>query len=327
MKKLTTILVLLSVLLTLSKTFAQQPEANISSNFSFSYKTEVVKGLKLAYFEQGTGDPILFLHGIPENSYIWRNVVPEVSKQGRAIALDLAGFGKSDILPETDYSIQAQYEYLNGFIENLQLKNVTLVVTDIGSMLGLKYANEHRENIKRIVFIEAMFMPSQAWYKQLKFKQKMMFMMMRSEKRAKKMLVEKNKMPSMMLKMAVAQKPSEEVTMAYVEPFYDKARRNILLYGAGPHTMQRKGISKATGDFADELNRYAAGLPIINENVPYLIIHSKPGMIVNKAALKYAREKFKNVTFLNVGRGKHYLTEDHPKAIAEGISNWIISNK
>ena len=91
--------------------------------------------------------------------------------------------------------------------------------------------------------------------------------------------------------------------------------------------MQKKGISKNKGDFADELNRYSAGLPTLNENVPYLIIHSKPGMIVNKEALKYAKENFKNVSFLNVGMGKHYLTEDHPKAIAEGISNWIISNK
>lgn len=301
----------------------QKPEENISDELPFTYKTETVRGLPMAYYEQGVGDPILFLHGIPENSYVWRNVVPEVSKQGRAIALDLAGFGKSGILPSTDYAIQAQYEYLNGFIERLNLRNITLVVTDIGSMLGLKYATEHPQNIKGVILMEAMYMPSRAWYGQLKFKQKMMFSMMSKDKMAKKMLVDKNKMPSMMLKMAVVGKPSDKVKSAYAEPFDAVERRNILLYGIGPHTMQKKGISKQKGDFSDVLDKYAAGLIPLNDNVPFYLIHAKPGMIVNKKALEYAKANFRNITLLNVGKGKHYLTEDHPTAIANGISEWL----
>ena len=287
------------------------------------HKYEQTKDIKLAYYELGSGDPVLFLHGIPDNSYLWRNVVPLVAKENRAIALDLVGYGKSDFPKHNDYSIQRHYEYIEGFIENLNLKNITLVVTDIGSFYGLKYAIEHPENIKGVAFIEAMYMPSKEWYKSLKFMQKMMFTMMKNENRAHKMLVEKNKMPSMMLKMAVVSKPSEEVKQAYEQPFAkDLERRKIMLYGPGPHTLPKKGVSQKKGDFADELNTISEGLKLINASVPFLIIHAEPGMIVRKKNLEYAKEYFKNVAFFNVGKGKHYLTEDHPRAIGAKILDW-----
>lgn len=323
--RITQFLWLIGMLLTLvSNVMAQQPEQNVSAKFKHTYQFQQVNDLQLAYYEKGKGDPVLFLHGIPDNSYLWRNVVPLVTKNHRAIALDLVGYGKSDIPKQEDYSIEHHYQYIKGFIEKLNLQNVTLVVTDIGSLYGLKYAIENDSNIKGIVFIEGMYMPSKEWFKSLKMMQKMMFGMMKKEKRAYKMIVEKNKMPRMMLKMSVARKYSDQLLAAYNEPYQDDMeRRKIMMYGAGPYTVPKKGISKEKGDFADEMNKIATGLKRINSTIPFLIIHAKPGMIVRKKNIKYAQQHFKKVDFFNVGKGKHYLSEDHPTAIGNKISNWL----
>lgn len=306
-----------------SDVMAQKTKQNISSEFNHTYQFQRVEDIQLAYYEQGTGDPVLFLHGIPDNSYLWRNVVPLVAKTHRAIAVDLTGYGKSDVPKHEDYSIERHYQYIKGFIDKLNLQNVTLVVTDIGSLYGLKYAIEHDSNIKGIVFVEGMYMPSREWYKSLKLMQKMMFSMMKNEKRAYKMIVEKNKVPKMMLKMSVARKYSDELAANYNEPYRDNLeRRKIMMYGAGPYTVPPKGISRGKGDFSDELNRIAAALIKINSTVPFLIIYAEPGMIVRKKNIKYARQHFKKADFFNVGKGKHYLSEDHPNSIGKKISNW-----
>lgn len=305
---------------------AQAPEMDVSADFNFTMQSENINGTSIAYYEQGEGDPVLFFHGIPENSYTWRNVIPNVAKQNRAIAIDLVGYGKSSLPQNQDFSIQTQYNFIEAFIERLQLKNITIVVTDIGSFYGLKYAIKHPDNIKGIVLIEAMYMPSRLWYKQLKFKQKMMFWMMRSKSISKKMIVTKNKIPSMMLKMGVKRKLSEKDIEGYAAPYKDDiARREVILYGPGPATLPKKGISKSKGDFADELNKIAEGLVELNTTKPFLIIHAKPGLIVRKKAIKYAKENFNNCEFINIGKGKHLLQEDHPKAISEEIVNWIKS--
>jgi haloalkane dehalogenase len=127
----------------------------ISAKFSFESKYLEVKESKIHYFEEGKGDPILFLHGAPTSNYLWRNVIPHVSKQGRCIAPDLIGMGKSG-KPDINYGFQDSYDYLDAFINGLGLKNITLVLHDWGSGLGFHYANLNRENVKAIAFMEAM---------------------------------------------------------------------------------------------------------------------------------------------------------------------------
>ena len=115
-----------------------------------------VKGSKIHYVEKGEGDPILFLHGNPTSNYLWRNIIPHLSGQGRCIAPDLIGMGKSG-KPNIDYGFHDTYAYLDAFIEELGLKNVTLVLHDWGSGMGFHYANLNRDNIKAIAFMEAMY--------------------------------------------------------------------------------------------------------------------------------------------------------------------------
>src|SRR5260370_27382251 len=98
-------------------------------------------GIRIDYIEGGNqgGDPILFLHGIPTWSYIWRNVMPVVEPSGRVIALDFVGFGRSE-RPDVPYALATQVTYLEGFVDALDLHNITLVILDLGSALGFAYA-------------------------------------------------------------------------------------------------------------------------------------------------------------------------------------------
>jgi len=115
-----------TILLTALTTFAHAEEQNPYEGFKVPPLVEVL-GSKMAYIDVGEGDPILFLHGQPTSSYLWRNIMPHLEGQGRLIAPDNIGFGKSD-QPELDYTFGAQYPYFEEFVKKLGLKNITLVV-------------------------------------------------------------------------------------------------------------------------------------------------------------------------------------------------------
>lgn len=131
----------------------------ISSEFSFEAHYVQVKGSRMHYVDEGEGDPILFLHGNPTSSYLWRNIIPYATLHGRTIALDLIGMGKSG-KPDIDYRFENHAEYLEAFIDELKLANITLVVHDWGSALGMDFARRNPERVKGIVFMEAIVPPA-----------------------------------------------------------------------------------------------------------------------------------------------------------------------
>ena len=133
----------------------QQP---ISADFPFESRYVEVHGSKIHYVEEGSGDPVLFLHGQPTSSYLWRNVIPHVSTLARAIAMDNIGFSRSD-KPDIEYRFVDHVKYVEGFIEVTGLKNVTLVIHDWGSALGFHYAMRNESNVKGLAFMEALLMP------------------------------------------------------------------------------------------------------------------------------------------------------------------------
>ena len=122
-----------------------------------------VNGKQMAYHERGEGDAIVFLHGNPTSSYLWRNIVPHVESMGRCIVPDLIGQGDSDKLDDTGpgaYRFVEHRTYLDGLLDTLDIgDNVTLVVHDWGSALGFDWANRHRERVRGICYMEAIVRP------------------------------------------------------------------------------------------------------------------------------------------------------------------------
>ncbi len=125
-------------------------EQDISASFPFESRYTDVLGSKMHYIDEGQGDPILFLHGNPTSSYLWRNIIPHVTSMGRAIALDLIGMGKSD-KPDIEYRFSDHVKYVEGFIQQMALRNITFVVHDWGSALGFHYATRHEDQLLRLI--------------------------------------------------------------------------------------------------------------------------------------------------------------------------------
>lgn len=130
----------------------------ISAEFPFESRYVEVEGCRMHYVDEGEGDPVLFLHGNPTSSYLWRNVIPHMTAFARAIAPDLAGMGRSD-KPDIPYRFFDHSRYVEGFIAALGLENVSLVIHDWGSALGFHYARRHEDNLRGIAFMEAILRP------------------------------------------------------------------------------------------------------------------------------------------------------------------------
>ena len=133
-----------------SPALAKEPE--------YEKQFQTILGQNIAYIDEGQGRPIVFLHGNPTSSYLWRNIIPYVSKNYRAIAPDLIGMGDSS-KPNIKYTYDEQAKYLHGFLNSLDLKDAILVVHDWGSALGFHYARTHSSRISAIAFMEATLPP------------------------------------------------------------------------------------------------------------------------------------------------------------------------
>lgn len=117
-----------------------------------------VKGAKMHYIETGQGEPVLFIHGMPTSSYLWRNIIPKLADKAHCVALDLIGMGESD-KPDIDYTVNDHISYVECFIEALGLRNITLVMHGWGSVIGFDYARRHPKNIKALAFFVIAYSP------------------------------------------------------------------------------------------------------------------------------------------------------------------------
>src|SRR5919106_286292 len=201
-------------------------QQNISAEFPFKSNYVEVLGSKMHYIDEGEGDPIFFIHGNPTSSYLWRNIIPFVEPHGRVIAVDLIGMGKSD-KPVIDYRFVDHANYLDGFIEKLGLRNITLVMHDWGSALGFHYAMRHESNIKGIAFMEAILMPIPNWGVFPNDMQQT-FQAFRTPNVGWDMIVNKHVFVEQILPGAVVRRLTEEEMNHYREPYKDPASRKPL---------------------------------------------------------------------------------------------------
>ncbi len=272
------------------------------------------------YVTHGSGKPVVFMHGIPSSSYLWRNVLPAVGENAEAIAFDLPGYGKSSAPSDGDYSYNGLYKRTEKFLEHYDAP-ITLVVNDLGSLLGLDYATRHPERVSGIVLVEAAFMPAQQWYQQLLTKQKMMFWLFRNATIADWMIVDQPRVQRMALEMGTKRTLSNDDLAAYLHPYADLEKRKVLRYGPGPANVPKGMVSRHKDDMAAVMDRVAAKLIAIQ--LPTLLLYAEPGFIVQQEALEYAQANFKHITVKNIGAGLHFLPEDQPAAIAREINDWL----
>lgn len=285
----------------------------ISAKFPFESKYVEVKGSKIHYIEEGKGDPILFLHGNPTSNYLWRNIIPYLTQQGRCIAPDLIGMGKSD-KPDINYGFQETYEYVEGFIERMGLKNVTLVLHDWGSGMGFHYANLHRDNIKAIAFMEAMYDTPTMYDMPLSVRTALK--MVRNPLIGPLMVKRANIFIKKMLPDMIVRKLTKEEMDFYAAPYPTTKSRTPLL--AWPQDVPFKD-GKATS-VTPAIQSWSAWLA--ESDIPKLGFFVTPGVAIKEKDVEVIKKTFNNTKLVNLGEGLHFIQEDHPHEIGAELSNW-----
>jgi haloalkane dehalogenase len=287
----------------------------ISANFNFESKYIEIDGSKIHYIDVGSGDPILFLHGNPTSSYLWRNIIPYLSSSGRCIAMDLIGMGKSD-KPDIDYRFVDHVKYVEGFIEKMGLKNITLVIHDWGSALGFHYAMRHEANIKGIAFMEAIL--KQTTWAEFPKDVKTGFKLLRTPLIGWLMIVGLNMFVEKILPMAIVRKLTEKEMNFYRGPFKRMMDRKPMW--RWPNEIPIDGKPADVTTIVQAYNR-----KLKESDCPKLLFFAHPGGILKEPMLKWCQENLKNLKTVDIGNGVHYLQEDNPKLIGTELLNWYKS--
>jgi haloalkane dehalogenase len=278
-------------------------------------KEVIVKGKTMSYVEMGEGDPIIFQHGNPTSSYLWRNVMPHLQDQGRCIAIDLIGMGDSDKLDNPDassYTFVQHREYLDGALEALGIESdVTLVIHDWGSALGFDWANRHRDAVKGIAYMEGIVRPVSwdEWPEAARG----VFQGFRSSA-GEEMVLDKNTFVERVLPGSILRDLSEEEMAVYRGPFQNSGedRRPTLTW---PRQIP---IDGTPADVVEIVQAYADWLT--EADLPKLFVNAEPGAILIGAQREFCRS-WPNQTEVTVS-GNHFLQEDSPHEIGKAIAAW-----
>lgn len=278
-----------------------------------------INGRKLAYVEMGSGDDIVFQHGNPTSSYLWRNIMPRISDYGRCIALDLIGMGDSDKLPDSGpdrYTFKEHYEYFEGALRELGVnENVTLVIHDWGSALGFHWAKNHPDAVKGICYMEAIIAPMPTWNDFSKdIDGQKGFQALRSSD-GERMVLEHNGFVERVLPGSIIRELKPEEMAEYRRPFLEpgESRRPTLTW---PRQLPIAGEPKEVVEIAEAYYDF-----LLQSEVRKLFIRAKPGALLVDHMLAKARA-LTNQTEVTVP-GLHFLQEDSPEEIASAIARWL----
>ncbi|MGF1467984.1 MAG: haloalkane dehalogenase [Sandaracinaceae bacterium] len=283
----------------------------------YAKKHATVQGRRMAYVDVGEGDPIVFLHGNPTSSYLWRNVMPHLEGLGRLIAPDLIGMGDSDKLPDSGpdrYTFVEHRAYLDDLLAQLGVEeNAVFVIHDWGSALGFHWAHRHPGAVQGIVYMEAIVTPVRwdDWPENATD----IFRGFRSPA-GEEMVLTKNVFVERVLPASVLRTLTDEEMAVYRAPFAEEgeARRPTLTW---PRQIPIDGEPK---DVHDIVAAYAAWLATA-ESPPKLLVEAEPGAILQGRQLEVARG-FAEQESTRV-KGIHFVQEDSPDEIGQAAAAFV----
>ncbi|MEV8378020.1 haloalkane dehalogenase [Kribbella sp. NPDC056861] len=269
----------------------------------------------LYYGETGTGTPVVFLHGNPTSSYLWRNILAPVAKYGcRCIALDLIGMGESG-RPDLSYRFADHAAYVDGFIEALGLDDLILVGHDWGAVLALDYARRHPDRVRAVALLEGHLHPIDRWA-DFDAGGRELFQSLRTPDLAERLILEENFFIEKVLPSGVLRTLKPEELDAYRAPFADPRDRRTMLAWAREIPIE--------GDPADVTELVLANQSVIADPaVPKLLMHATPGAVIGAAEVEWCRDHGQNLTITDVGTGLHFLPEDRSEQIADALTDWL----
>jgi haloalkane dehalogenase len=278
-------------------------------------KRAPVLGVEMAFVECGEGDPVVFLHGNPTSSYLWRNVIPHVEALGRCIAPDLVGMGDSSKLPGSGpgrYSFAAHRRHLDALLEQQGVaRDVVLVVHDWGSALGFDWARRHPDRVRGIAYMEAIVRP----YRWSDMGEHAAFLRSLRGPEGETLVLRDNAFVERFLPRLVLRELAEKEMDAYRRPFLEpgESRRPTLDW---PRQIPIDGEPAETASVVAAYSEWLAKSPI-----PKLLVVAEPGAAIAGPMLEHCR-RWPKQTEVRVP-GLHFLQEDSPDAIGSALAAWL----
>ena len=288
----------------------------ISADPRYERKLITIKGRQMAYVDEGQGDAIVFQHGNPTSSYLWRNIMPHCEGLGRLIACDLIGMGESEKLDNSGpdrYTYAEQRDYLFALWDQIGVgDNVIFVIHDWGSALGFDWSNQNRDRVKGLAYMEAV-VKTLNWSDFPDLGRKV-FQGFRSEA-GESMILDKNMFVERVLPGAVIRDMTEAEMNEYRKPYLTEGedRRPTLTW---PRQIPIEGEPENVCRIVDDYGAWLA-----QSDVPKLFINAAPGSILTGEQREFCRT-WPNQTEVTVN-GIHFVQEDSPDEIGHAVAEFV----
>ena len=292
-------------------------DALISATDSHPRRRVQVLDTEMAYVDTGRGNPVVFLHGNPTSSYLWRNIIPHVAPGHRCLAPDLIGMGDSGKAPSGSYRFVEHARYLDAWFDAVPLtRDVTLVVHDWGSALGFHWARRYPDRVRGLVYMEALVRP--VTWEEWPDAARKIFRAMRSPA-GEEMVLQKNVFVERILPASVLRGLTEDEMTVYRRPYREpgESRRPTLTW---PREIPVAGEPPDVVAIADAYARWLS-----QSDVPKLFVNAEPGTILTGAQREFCR-RWPNQQEVTV-RGSHFIQEDSPTEIGQAIASFLRTDR
>jgi haloalkane dehalogenase len=285
----------------------------IASEFPYELKHVSVLNSEMAYVDEGDGDAIIFLHGIPTSSYLWRNVIPHLTGSGRCLAPDMPGMGASGKIPSGSYRFTDVLPYMDAWFEAVgPINDAVLVLHDWGGGYGFDWARRNESRVAGIVYMETTVTPRK--WEDFEGLRRDAFEAMRAPGKGEKMVLEANMFIEKLLPGLIIRTLSDTEMNAYRAPFPEPADRQPLL--DFPRQVPIDGEPPESVELIETIGEWAA-----ESDVPKLLISAEPGGNMDARQLAFCRQ-WPNQEEVTV-KGKHFIQEDSPHEIGEAIAAFV----
>ena len=299
-------------------------DQKISSDFLFTLQRVKIYDVEMAYIDAGPTDPVqpqspamLFLHGNPTSSYVWRNIIPHVSSHTRCIAPDLVGMGQSDKPSHLSYRFVEHAFYLDEFIASVILpanQKIVLVVEGWGSALGFHWARRHAHLVAGLAFLE-FIPPIPKWDMLDKGGAASLFKAFRGPS-GRKLIIEENFFVERFLPESVVRALTEKEMDYYRAPYLDPDDREAVY--RWPNEVPIEGQPSEVYAIAVKYHTW-----LLENDVPKLFFWANPGSIISEELAGFYLKALRNTENVHIGPGKHFLQEDNPHLIGRELASWL----